>query len=445
MFGSKFCKLAMTTAFVLSSAISLSAQGLIRDAEIERTLKLAAKPILAKAGVSQSNANILVVNDRSLNAFVAGGRHIFVHHGLILKLKSVEQLQSVLAHEVGHITGGHIAQRAGAAASSKTAAGVGFLLGIAAAAAGSGEAAVALSAGSASVATRNFLTHTRAQESSADQSGARFMAAAGIDPVAAIEVLEIFDGQDLMSAKHRDPYTLSHPMSRERIANLRAFAGAYKPRASTQPANLDYWYARMVAKFNGFTNNPASVLRRVKKSDKGEIATLTRAIAYHRKPDRKRAINEINRLVNMRPNDAYYHELRGQILLENRDVNGAIKSYRTATKLAPNESLILAGLGRSLNAANTNNKEALNVLQRAYSKDPRDGRMLRELAVAYARAGQNGNASVVTAERYALASNFKQASVHAKRAQGLLPQGTSGWLKAQEILALAKQATSRKR
>lgn len=420
------------------------AQGLLRDAEIERSLKLIAQPLLNAAGLSGSSVNFYLVNDRSMNAFVAGGRNIFIHYGLVTRLKTVEQLQAVIAHEIGHITGGHLAQRAAGAQQARTAAGLGVLLSAAVGAA-SGEAAAGagLIAGTNSAAQRAFFGHTRAQEASADQSGIRYMTAAGIDPKASVEVLKLFQGQELMSAKRRDPYALTHPLTSERIASLRGYASSYKPRASNQAKNADYWYARMRAKFIGFTGNPKSVLRKVGTKDKTEIATYTRAIAYHHRPDAKRARTEIARLLQMRPNDPYYNELQGQFLLETGNAAGAVQAYRRAVQLAPKESQIVAGLGRALNSQG-NYKSALKVLKSAYAKDPRDGRMLRELAVAYAKTKQPGWASVVTAERYALQGNFKVASTHAKRAQGLLPKGTTGWLKAEDILVHARKFTKKK-
>lgn len=420
---------------------------LIRDAEIERTLGLMSRTIFQKAGISPNAMNIYIVNSNRMNAFVTPGNNLFIHQGLIKRLSTPEMLQAVIAHEAGHIAGGHLSQRYVDAANAKTAAGLGLLLAAAVAAAGGpGDLAAGVALGSSSAATRGFLANTRTQESSADRSGARYLAEAGIDPAASIEVLKLFEGQNLMTAKRQDPYVQTHPLSQQRISDLQGYVAAYRPKAAKQPANLDYWYKRMVAKFNGFTENPSFILRKTKASDTSEYATLTRAIAYHQKPNPKRAMAEINKLLQMRPNDAFYWELRGQFLLENRQIDPAVQAYRNAVKLAPNEPLLIAGLGRALNAVNSpnSNKEALRVLQRAYAKDPRDGRMLRELAVAFARAKQNGSASLVTAERYALSGNLKQAKVHADRAMGLLPQGSSGWLKAQDISILAERVAKRK-
>ncbi|GLQ34354.1 peptidase M48 [Amylibacter marinus] len=432
-------KFAVLTCALAFNGLTAQAQSLIRDAEIESSLRKIAAPLLSAAGLSQNSVNIYVVNNRSMNAFVAGGRNIFIHHGLVTRLKTVEQLQAVLAHEIAHITGGHLAQRSSDLARARTAAGLGLLLSGAAAAAGAGEAAIGLAAGSQSAATRSFLSHTRAQEASADQAGVRYLSAAGIPPKAALEVLEIFQGQDLLTANRRDPYTLTHPLNSARISGLRGFVAGSTVKA--KKSDSAYWYQRMRAKFIGFTGSPRTVLRRVSKSDKSEIATYTRAIAYHQKPDKKRAAQEINRLISQYPNDPYYHELNGQFHLENGNAKSAVTAYRKAVSLSKNQPLIRAGLGRALLAAKS--PEALGVLKKAYSADPRDSRMLRDLALAYAQNKQPGLASAITAERYALNGNFKVAATHAKRAQGLLPRGSSGWIKAEDILILSKRTSTK--
>lgn len=437
-----------TIGMICAAALALSAstassQSLIRDAEIERTLKFVMQPLLKAAGSSSSHIKIYIVNDRKMNAFVAGGRNMFLNAGLIRRMKTVEMLQAVMAHELGHITGGHQSQRAAQIGSANTAMALAIALGAAAAAAGGG-AGVAI--GATDAVRRSLLGFTRAQEASADVSSVRYMVAAGINPQAGVNVLNMFRGQELLSISRQDPYLLSHPLTSDRLSRMKAYAVKYKDRPNTQVKGVNYWYARMLTKFNGFTGNPSYNLRRIKKSDNSEIATLARAINYHRLPKPKKAVQYATKLTKMRPKDAYYHELRGQILLESGKARGAVASYRRAARLAPKEALILGGLGRALLAKGSggSNNEALKTLKRAYARDPLDGFMLRNLALAYARSGNNGMASVVTAQRYALQSNLKQAELHAKRAQRMLPRGTVGWLKADDILLAVKRAKSKR-
>ena len=428
----------------LMQAQMANAQGLIRDAEIERTLRLVLQPLQKSAGIGGTRVDIFVVNDRSLNAFVAGGNNIFLNSGLIRKMKSVEILQAVMGHELAHITQGHQAARAAHLASARTAAGIGLAIGVAAAAAGGG---FGVAAGLQESLRRSVFAFTRSQESAADRASIRYMQGAGVSPQAAVEVLNIFKGQEALTVNRQDPYVLTHPLTSDRIARMKAAAAAYKGSPSKQADGITYWYARMLVKFNGFIGNPSYNLRHVKKSDGAELQTLARAIAYHRMPKPQKARREIDRLVKMRPNDAYYNELRGQILLESGDARGAVGSYRRAAQLAPKEPLILAGLGRALlaNGSGGSLNEALDVLKKAYARDPRDSSTLHSLALAYAKSGQPGQASVVTAERYALQSNFRQAVIHAKRAQGLLARGTTGWLKADDILAIGRKLDTGKK
>ncbi|MEJ6708018.1 MAG: M48 family metalloprotease [Amylibacter sp.] len=426
----------------------VAAQGLIRDAEIERTLKLVLQPLQKSAGIGGARVDIFIVNDRSLNAFVAGGNSIFLNTGLIRKMKNVEMLQAVMGHELAHITQGHLSARAGTLASARTASGIGLAIGVAAAAAsGFSGAGVGLVAGLQESVRRSVFAFSRSQESAADRASIRYLKSAGISPQAGVDVLNIFRGQEALTINRQDPYVLTHPLTSERISRMKAAASAFKDAPSKQSADIDYWYARMIVKFNGFIGNPSYNLRRIKKSDKGELQTLARAIAYHRQPKPQKARREIDRLVKMRPKDPYYHELRGQILLESDSAKAAVGSYRRAANLAPKESLILGGLGHAMLAkgSGASVNEALKVLKRAYARDPRDNLILRNLAQAYARTGQPGQASVATAERYALQSNFKQAAIHAKRAQGLLPRGTSGWLKAEDIIAIARKIAPKKK
>ncbi|MBE9476590.1 MAG: M48 family metalloprotease [Proteobacteria bacterium] len=436
---------AIQLVYIFSWVTVANAQGLIRDSEIEHTLSIITEPVAKAAGVGR--IKIYIIGDNNPNAFTTGNKSVFITSGLIRQIKSVEMLQSVIAHEIGHITGGHITQRVANIGTANGAAGLGLILGILTAAAGGGEGAVGVAAAVQSLGQRNYLAFTRGQESAADQSGVRYMARAGIDPSASIDVLELFRGQEALSISRQDAYAITHPLNSQRISDLETYVAAYRDRPTTQAPNVHYWYDRARAKFDSFIGNPQGVLRKLKKSDTGEIATLTRAIAYHRLPNKKKSLSEINRLLSMRPNDPYYQELYGQILLENGNAASAVSAYKKAVQLAPKDPQILAGLGRAQLAdkSGSSAKVALATLKKSYSRDPYNGRMLRNLGVAYAKTGNPGMASVTTAERYALASNFKQAEIHARRAIKLLPEGTTGWRKAADILAISERLNKRKK
>mgnify|MGYP000259132803 CR=1 FL=1 len=434
----------LTALFLFLSTVAAGAQSIIRDAEIEHGLQALAAPILRAAGLP-SSVRIIVVDDGSLNAFVVDTNHIFIHSGLLMRLEDPAQVQAVIAHEAAHIANGHFTRRAANVGTASTVARIGLLLGVAAGvASGDAGAGLGVAAGAASSAQRVLFAHTRAEEASADTAGIRYMISAGVNPAAMLDVLDLFRGQEALSVGRQDPYLLTHPLTRERLRSVRALIAGLDAPA---PDNTTmYWFQRMQGKLTAFLRAPSWTLRRVGRNDNSEIARLRRAIAYHRQPDSDRALSEVDALVAMRPSDAYYHELRGQILYESRHYPHAVAAYARAVELAPREPLILAGYGRALLAADTasGNRQALDVLNRARARDPFNPRLLRDLGLAHARLGQNGLASVATAERYALQGRFDDAQIHANRASGLLPQGSPGWLRAQDVLGVAQTVLNRR-
>ncbi|MEM7615440.1 MAG: M48 family metalloprotease, partial [Pseudomonadota bacterium] len=199
---------------------SVQAQGLIRDAEVERTLNQIASPILRAAGMGPGQVDLFIVNNPRLNAFVAGGNNIFMHTGLMQKLETVDQLRAVIAHETGHITGGHLARRNERIRQARGSTALGVLLAIGAAVAGSPEGAAAIGSVTGSANNRALLAHSRAEESSADQAGVSFMVAAGSDPRAILEVMQLFRGQEITTGRFSDPYVRTHPLWSQRLRQL---------------------------------------------------------------------------------------------------------------------------------------------------------------------------------------------------------------------------------
>jgi predicted Zn-dependent protease len=437
-------RFAVAALVGLALALPAQARGLIRDADIEHALAELARPVLNAAGLSASQVRILVIDDPGLNAFIVDNRHIFIHSGMLLKLDTPAQVQAIVAHEAAHIQNGHIARRLQSAQRANSVTGLGLALAIAAAASGAGgSAASGLAVGVASSANRVFMSHTRAEESSADASAVRYMVRAGVDPNAFIEVLDIFRGQELLSRGRQDPYAVTHPLSRDRLRAVSALAQAAGPAPAPSP-EATYWFARAIGKLSAFTRAPAWTMRRLGDSPSEDIRLMREAIAQHRKPDTRRAIATIDRLAAMRPRDPFVHELRGQILLESRQAGAAVAAYKRATDLAPGHALLMGGYGRALLAAG-NPGAARKVLEQARSRDFRDPRILRDLAVAYAKTGDPGLASVVTAERYALLGRFDDALIHAKRAEGMLPRGSRAGLRAQDVISAAEAALRQRR
>lgn len=418
------------------------AKGFIRDAEIEATLQLIAQPLLVAAGLRPGSVRIVIVNDPSVNAFVNGRDTIFLHTGMLTRLKTVPMIQSVIAHEIGHIVAGHAITRSASSRTSQSAVGVGMLLAAIAAGSGNTNAAAAIAAGSGQVASRRFLAHTRAEEAAADQAAVRFMARAGIDPQGAIDALALFRGQEILSENRRDPYATTHPLSSQRISFLRDSVARNSNNIKPQADNVTYWHRRMVAKFEGFLRNPRTMLQRAKATEDAELSTYLKAIAYHRSSRSKDAHAHIDALLKARPSDPFYNELKGQFFLEAGQPDAALPFYQRALDLRPKDALLMSGLARAHLAKDTTSstKTALNILQKASQRDKINPRILQDLALAYGRLGQPGRASLATAQRFALLGRIKDAKIHAERCQKLLPEGTPGWRQAQDILTVAKQA-----
>ncbi len=417
----------------MACTLAAQAQTLLRDPDIEHGLKELLRPLVNVSGLNANRIDVLVIKDDRMNAFIANDRTIFVHSGLILRAGSAAELQAVLAHELAHIANGHIARRLSNAQAAGRRAAAGIALGLAAGlASGNAEAGASVAAGTARSAQRAFLGHTRAEEAAADASGLRYMAEAGIDPMAAVTLLERFRGQEALNISRRDPYVRGHPLTRDRLRAAKGLAASLRI-ADVEQSAAEYWFQRARGKLGAFLHRSDFTLRKVGQSDVSDIAVMRRAVAYHRRPDAAAARAEIDKLAAMRPDDPFVHELRGQILLESRDLTDAVEAYARAAELAPRNALILGGLGRAY-MARGDTERALDALIKARARDSRDPRLLREIAVAYAQDGQNGQASLATAERYALLGRGADAAVHAKRATDLLSPGSPGWRRARDIL-----------
>ncbi|MGR3758898.1 M48 family metalloprotease [Roseobacteraceae bacterium NS-SX3] len=442
-----FPALVFATVFGLLTWLAAAAQAasvtLLRDPDVEHGLSELAAPVLRAAGLNPKRVRVLVVNDSSFNAFVVDSQTIFVHYGLILKVKTSEMLQAVIAHEAAHITNGHLARRMQNMRSAGSAAGLGSALAVLAAAAGAGKAAAGIAVGVQSAALRNFLSHTRAEESAADRAAAGFMNRAGVSPRGLVELHRAFAGQEVLSAANQDPYMRSHPLSRDRIRAAEAYLAAYGDN-SRPDAGAGYWFARVRGKISAFTRAPKWTRRRLRDEPYGDVRLMREAVSYHRQNNLGKALAAIDGALAARPGDAFYHELKGQILMENRRWNGALAAYGQAVRLAPADPLILASYGRAQLAAGQP-KTALKSMEKARALDFRNALLLRDMSVAYAKTGQPGMAALVTAERYALQGRLDDAGIHAKRASAQLPRGSTGWRRAQDVLTAYEQSEKRKR
>ena len=417
------------------------AMSFVRDAEIEATLKRMSTPIFRAAGLTPDSIKIFLINDDSLNAFVFGRNMVF-HTGLLEELESPEELLGVIAHETGHIAAGHGARRGDAARNAQGPILLGTILGIAAAAAGAGGAGAAIIAGSQTVAQRSFLAYNRGQESSADQAAIGYLETVGVDPTGMLGTLERLKAVEIVTVGRPNPYTSTHPLSGQRIALLRQRVARSRSLGAKVGPDTLYWHARMRAKLQGFLDSPTRSLQRLPQSDRSESATLVRAVAYHRSLDLQAALREVNTLLQNRPNDPYYHELKGQIMFESGDAQGAVRSYERAVDLAPNEPLLLVSYGRALlaqsNPADT--QRAREVLHAALREEKINAEGWRNLSQAEARLGNELGANLATAEFQILRGSLKAAKRNAGLVQKEAPTGSPAWIRAGDIIDAVDRA-----
>jgi predicted Zn-dependent protease len=415
---------------------------LIRDAEIESTIREYATPIFHAAGLTTDNVNIFIVRDSRLNAFVAGGQKLFLHTGLLLRSESAIQVMGVIAHETGHIAGGHLSRVQDELRGANAIAILSMVLGAAAAVAtGKGDAGLAVMGAGTTIAQSNVLSYSRAQESAADQAGIGFLERAGFSARGLLEFFEILSGQELLSESRQSPYLRSHPLSRERVDAVRASLQNARHAGAKVPPAFDRMHARMKAKLFAFVELPARTFQTYKESDTSEAARYARAVAYYRIPDMAKAIPAIDSLIAEFPQDPYYREMKGQMLFENGRVAEAAQVYDEAMRLAPREALIRVELAQAQIELDRpeETRKALSNLAPAIQVDPDNSLAWRLLAVAHGREGRVGEAALALAEQAMVEGRKRDAGQQATRAQKLLAEGTPGWLRAQDIKIASEQ------
>lgn len=420
---------------------------LIRDAETEDTIRTFVTPVFEAAGLDAQVVQIHLIGDKTLNAFVAGGQHIFINTGLLLRVRNPNELIGVIAHESGHISGGHLARIQDQFRSASVQSILAMVLGAAAAVAGSPGAAMAMMMGGQQVALRTLLQYSRTQESAADQAAASFLDRTGQSGRGLVTFLEILGGQEALQAARQDPYVRTHPVTNERIAALSATVEKSRFRdVPDKPENVER-LARVQAKLFGFMESPGATLQKYPLSDTSVPARYARAVAWYRQVDLGRSVPEIDSLIAERPNDPYFHELKSQMLFENGRVAEAIPSSETAVRLRPQDALLRFALGQAQVAMDNPAllKPAIANLEEVVRRDPEYAPAWLNLAIAYGRDGNRGMAAYASAERFLLDNNRRDARGQANVALRLLPAGSPGWLRSQDILIATEKPDENER
>lgn len=420
-------------------ATPAAAQGLIRDAEIEDTLHVYTRPLLEAAGVAPGDVDIYIVQDPSINAFVSGGQNIFVHTGLLLAADNPNEIIGVLAHETGHISGGHLARSREAMNRSLFPALISIGLGVLAIAAGAPDAGATLIAGSQSFAMANFVRHTQVQESAADQAAVNYLEQTGQSGRGLIDFFNKNIRPYEFMTRRAPPWMITHPFSSDRVETLRqrVAAGSHYDAVDT-PDNVRR-FQFMQAKLIGFLNTQGQTLARYPESDHSQPARYARAVAYYRTSDMRRARSELDSLIADDPNNAYFQELMGQILFENGRAAESVPYHRRSLELAPNQPLLQINLARALTSAQGREGagEAIDLLQHAIEHEPDNAFAWRELAQARDLRGETALAELASAEQNFYLGDFGAAVSFAERARRELPRNTPSYQRANDIVTFA--------
>ncbi|MDZ7895190.1 MAG: M48 family metalloprotease [Sphingobium sp.] len=423
-----------------------AAQQILRDAETEALLNRMSAPLIKAAGLDPNNVQVLLINDDSINAFVAGGQIVWIHSGLFTAAANANEVQGVIAHELGHIEGGHVIR---SAEGIKAATGImllSLLLGAAAVAAGGGEAGLGVLGAGQQAAIGKFLAFSRAQESSADLAGARYLSAAGLSGKGSLAFFKRLQNLEFrLAIPQEDSYGRTHPLSGERIQILTEVYEMDPAWNAKIDPQLEAQFERVKAKLQGFVSEPTRTLQLYPEKDQSIPAHYARAYAWHKSAYPDKALAEASALLATNPHDPYFLELEGQIMLESGRPQQAIAPLREAVDRTGAQPLIAATFGHALIATEDNQylPEAEKVLRAAVNRDRENPFAWYQLGVVYEKRGDLPRAALASAERYQMMGQDGLALTSAERAMGGLPEGSIDWLRAQDIALVARNAVER--
>ena len=435
--------IAAILALAIFVAQPAAAQSILRDAETEAFLDDISEPLIEAAGLQPNNVDVILINDPSINAFVAGGQAVYIHSGLIDAADTANEVQGVIAHELGHVTGGHVIRIGEGYQTAANISILSLLAGIGAALAGGGEAAMGIIAAGQQAAMGKFLAFSRTQEASADAAGAEYLSKAGITGKGSLAFFGKLLNQEFrrgISQKDESGFYRTHPLSGDRIAKL---SEVYeRDPAWEAPLNQEWEnsFARVKAKLEGYVADPKDTLRDYPESDTSIPALYARAYAYHKDALVERALETTDALIAKAPDDPYFLELKGQVLLESGRPEEAIVPLRKAVDLTRAEPLIASSLGHALIATEDkeNFEEAEQVLRAAVGRDRYNPFAWYQLGVVYAARGDMARAKLASAEQQVMRRQYPLALRSAQSAEAQLPYGSPDWLRAQDIAMEAR-------
>ncbi|WP_108789686.1 M48 family metalloprotease [Erythrobacter sp. Alg231-14] len=432
---------AYTLALLAAVAFAVqpvAAQSVLRDAETEELLRDMARPLIEASELEPGNVEIVLINDPSINAFVAGGQVVYVHAGLINAAETANEVQGVIAHELGHITAGHVVRFNERTRGAQGITILSLLLGVGAALAGAGDAAFGAIMAGQQAAAGNFLAFNRNQEAATDLAGARYLSGAGISGRGSLAFFERLRNLEIrrgFSQSDEAAYGRTHPLAGDRLQTLRTLYAEDPAWDAPDDADLQARFLAVRAKLYGYLAPSERTLQQYPLADTSVPARYARAYAYHKDAQIENALAEADALLSMNPNNPYYLELKGQILLESGRPHDALAPLRRATDITLNQPLIAGIFGHALIATEdeANYAEAERVLRAAVAKDRFNPFAWYQLGVVYAARGDIPRARLASAEQQVMSRNYPEAIRSAQAAEAGLPYGSPDWIRAQDI------------
>lgn len=438
----KLLSLALAALLVVATTVSAHAQSVLRDAETEALIQEMSLPLIRAAKLDPGSVRILLIGDTSINAFATQGQIVGLNAGLIEAADNANQVQGVIAHELGHVAGGDIINSDEGTRGATNISILSLVLGIAAIAAGAGDLGMGILSAGQQAALGQYLAFSRTQESEADQAGASYLGAAGISGRGSLDFFrKIMNQEYRLAISQESSYGRTHPLSGDRIAALEeVYARDPAWNKPSDPA-LEARFARVKAKLIGFTQSAGRTLQVYPETDQSVPARYARAYAFHKQALLDKALTEINALVKDAPDDPYFLEVKGQILLESGKAAEAIPPLRRAYQLT-RSPLIASLLGHSLIATDdqANFAEARTVLRQAVVVDNENPFAWYQLGVVYERTGDEPRAALASAERLSLIGQPVRALASGRMAMQGLPTGSADWLRAQDIVMASQFA-----
>ena len=401
---------------------------IIRDAETETLLRTFANPLFRASGIEPNSVRIILIRDDALNAFVSTGNRLFINTGIIARADSALELIGVLAHEAGHIRGGHLARLPEMMREAMIKSIAAMLIGIAASTAGrTADAGMGAILGGQHLAQRGMMSFTRSMENGADQSALYALDRVGWPARGMISLFRRVQDQDALVDELQDPYLRTHPLTRDRIETVSAHI-ARSPYSDTKlPAGFDAGFMMVRAKLRGFLEPSTVTLRRLREDDTAPHARYARAIALFRLGHTDGALKQIDGLLAEMPTSPWLHELKGQILFEGGRLAASLGPYREAARLAPEHAPIRSALARAMIETGdpAQLRQAIGHLQSALAREHDDADAWRRLGVAFGKLGEMGQADLALAEEALVLGDIPRARVLARRAEKQLPAGPS--------------------